>query len=64
MDTCTCGQLKQDIRGVSGLGQYGSVARLSVVSVEALGHGADVGLSVHPDLPENPLSLLQALGSV
>ena len=34
--------------------------RQSVVSVEALGDRADVWLSIHPDLPQDPLSLLQA----
>lgn len=37
---------------------------VSVISVEALCDCADVGLPVHPDLSQNPLALLQPLGSV
>lgn len=37
---------------------------VSVISVEALCDCADVGLPVHPDLSQNPLTLLQPLGSV
>lgn len=36
----------------------------SVVSVEALSNGADVRLSIHPDLSENPLTLFKPLGPV
>lgn len=36
----------------------------SVVSVEALRNRADVWLSIHPDLSENPLTLFKPLGPV
>lgn len=39
-------------------------AAASVISVEALGDCADIWLSVHPDLSQNPLPLLQPLGPI
>lgn len=37
---------------------------VSVISVQALSDGADVRLPVHPDLTQDPLTLLQPLGPV